>query len=53
MSAMMRLPVTYIFTHDSINVGADGPTHEPVEQLSMLRAIPNFTVYRPADLKRF
>lgn len=51
MSAMMRLPVTYIFTHDSINVGADGPTHEPVEQLSMLRAIPNFTVYRPADFK--
>ena len=51
MSAMMRLPVSYIFTHDSVNVGADGPTHEPVEQLAMLRAIPNLIVYRPADFK--
>ena len=49
MSALMDLPVTYIFTHDSINVGEDGPTHEPIEELSMLRSIPNFTVYRPAD----
>ncbi len=51
MSALMDLPVTYIFTHDSINVGEDGPTHEPIEQLSSLRSIPNFTVYRPADFK--
>lgn len=49
MSSLMNLPVTYIFTHDSINVGADGPTHEPVEQLTMLRSQPNFNVYRPAD----
>ena len=49
MSALMELPVTYIFTHDSINVGEDGPTHQPIEQLAMLRSIPNFTVYRPAD----
>jgi transketolase len=51
MSAMMNLPVTYIFTHDSILVGEDGPTHEPVEQLGSLRMIPNFTVYRPCDYK--
>ena len=51
MSAMMNLPVTYIFTHDSILVGRDGPTHQPVEQLAMLRSIPNFTVYRPSDYK--
>ncbi len=51
MSAMMKLPVTYIFTHDSILVGQDGPTHEPVEQLAALRTIPNFDVYRPADYK--
>jgi len=51
MSALMDLPVTYIFTHDSINVGEDGPTHEPIEQISSLRAIPNFIVYRPADFK--
>ena len=51
MSAMMNLPVTYIFTHDSILVGQDGATHEPVEQLAMLRSIPNFHVYRPADYK--
>lgn len=49
MSSLMNLPVTYIFTHDSINVGQDGPTHEPVEQLTMLRAQPNLNVYRPAD----
>lgn len=49
MSSLMNLPVTYIFTHDSINVGQDGPTHEPIEQLVMLRAQPNFNVYRPAD----
>ena len=51
MSAMMNLPVTYIFTHDSILVGQDGSSHEPVEQLAMLRSIPNFKVYRPADYK--
>ena len=49
MSAMMDLPVTYIFTHDSIRVGEDGPTHEPVEQLTMLRAMPNMYVFRPCD----
>lgn len=51
MSAMMNLPVTYIFTHDSIRVGEDGATHEPIEQLGTLRSIPNFTVYRPCDYK--
>lgn len=51
MSAMMDLPVTYIFTHDSILVGKDGATHQPVEQLAMLRSIPNFKVYRPSDYK--
>lgn len=50
MSALMNLPVTYIYTHDSIYVGSDGPTHEPIEQLSMLRTIPNFITFRPADI---
>lgn len=49
MSAMMDLPVTYIFTHDSISVGPDGRTHQPVEQLVSLRATPNLEVFRPAD----
>ncbi|MDO5037583.1 MAG: transketolase [Tissierellia bacterium] len=49
LSALMHLPVTYIFTHDSIGVGEDGPTHQPVDQLTMLRAIPNFVTFRPAD----
>lgn len=49
LAAIMRLPLIYIFTHDSIGVGEDGPTHQPVEQLSMFRAIPNFNVFRPAD----
>lgn len=49
VAAIMNLPVTYVFTHDSIFVGEDGPTHEPVEQLAALRAIPNVTVIRPAD----
>ena len=49
LSALMELPVTYVFTHDSIGVGEDGPTHQPVEHLSMLRAIPNLIVFRPAD----
>lgn len=51
LSALMQLPVTYIFTHDSINIGADGPTHQPIEQLAMLRSIPDFAVYRPADAR--
>ena len=50
MSAMMNLSVTYIFTHDSFYVGQDGPTHQPVEQLSMLRTIPNLITFRPADI---
>ena len=49
MSAMMDLPVTYIYTHDSISVGPDGATHQPVEQLAALRATPNLEVFRPAD----
>lgn len=49
MSALMNLPVTYIFTHDSITIGSDGATHQPIEQLSMLRNIPNLIVFRPAD----
>jgi transketolase len=49
LAALMGLPVTYVFTHDSIAVGEDGPTHEPVEQLAGLRAIPNLSVIRPAD----
>ncbi|WP_147641013.1 transketolase [Mammaliicoccus lentus] len=49
LSAIMGVPSTFVFTHDSIAVGEDGPTHEPVEQLSGLRAIPNLNVIRPAD----
>lgn len=49
LAALMRLPVLYVFTHDSIFVGEDGPTHQPVEQLASLRAIPGLTVFRPAD----
>lgn len=49
LSALMHLPLTYVFTHDSIGVGEDGPTHEPVEQLAMFRAMPNMNVFRPAD----
>ena len=49
LSALMRIPTTYVLTHDSIGVGEDGPTHEPIEQLAMLRAMPNFHVFRPAD----
>jgi transketolase len=49
LSAIMRLPVIYIGTHDSIGLGEDGPTHQPVEHLAMLRAIPNLVVLRPAD----
>lgn len=50
MTALMNLPITYIFTHDSVTVGQDGPTHQPIEQLAMLRTIPNMTVFRPADI---
>ncbi len=49
LAALMRIPVTYVLTHDSIGVGEDGPTHEPIEQLAMLRATPNVNVFRPAD----
>ena len=49
MSALMNLPVIYVFSHDSISVGEDGPTHQPIEQLAALRALPNFDTYRPAD----
>ncbi len=49
MSAIMKLPVTYVLTHDSIGVGEDGATHEPIEQLAGLRSIPDLLVYRPAD----
>ena len=49
LSALMNLPVTYIFTHDSIGVGEDGPTHQPIEHIASLRAIPNLEVIRPAD----
>ncbi len=49
LSAIMGLPLTFVFSHDSIGVGEDGPTHEPVEQLAMLRAMPNFHVFRPCD----
>jgi transketolase len=49
LSALMRIPTTFVLTHDSIGVGEDGPTHEPIEQLAMFRAMPNFDVWRPAD----
>lgn len=49
LAALMKLPVTYVFTHDSIAVGEDGPTHEPIEQLASLRALPNLNLIRPAD----
>lgn len=50
LTALMNLPITYIFTHDTISVGEDGPVLEPIEQLSLLRTIPNFIVYRPSDI---
>jgi transketolase len=49
LAALMHQPVIYIFTHDSIGLGEDGPTHQPIEHLAMLRAIPNLTVIRPGD----
>lgn len=51
LSSLMNLPVTYVLTHDSIGVGEDGPTHQPIEQLAALRSMPNMTVFRPADSK--
>lgn len=49
LTALMNLPVIYVFTHDSIGVGEDGPTHQPIEQLASFRALPNFDTYRPCD----
>ncbi len=49
LSSLMKIPTTYVLTHDSIGVGEDGPTHEPVEQLAMFRSMPNFYIMRPAD----
>ena len=49
LSALMGVPLTFVLTHDSIGVGEDGPTHEPIEQLAMLRALPNLRVFRPCD----
>ena len=49
MASLMRLPNIYVFTHDSISVGEDGPTHQPVEQMLGLRSLPNFDIFRPAD----
>lgn len=49
LSSLMHLPIVMVFTHDSIGVGEDGPTHEPVEQYAMLRSLPNFHLFRPAD----
>ena len=49
LAALMKLPVIYVFTHDSIFVGEDGPTHQPVEQAASLRAMPGLVVLRPAD----
>ena len=51
LSALMHLPTIHIFSHDSITLGSDGPTHQPVEQLTMLRTIPNNKVYRPCDAR--
>jgi len=51
LSAIMKLPVIYVLTHDSIGVGEDGPTHEPIEQLAMLRAMPNINVFRPCNIQ--
>jgi transketolase len=49
LAAIMEIPVIYVFTHDSIGVGEDGPTHQPIEQLASLRALPGFITLRPAD----
>lgn len=50
MASLMNIPATFVFTHDCITVGEDGPTHQPIEQLAMLRSIPNHYVYRPCDV---
>lgn len=50
MASLMNLPSTFVFTHDSVMIGEDGPTHQPIEQLPMLRSIPNHYVYRPCDV---
>ena len=52
LAAIMRIPSTFVFTHDSIGVGEDGPTHQPIEQLAALRATPNINVVRPGGLQR-
>lgn len=49
LSSLMEIPLTFVLTHDSIGVGEDGPTHEPIEQLAEFRAMPNFNIFRPAD----
>ena len=49
MAALMRLRVIFVYTHDSIGLGEDGPTHQPIEQLAGLRAIPHMDVWRPCD----
>ncbi len=51
LSSIMKLPLVYVLTHDSIGVGEDGPTHQPIEQLASLRSIPDFTMFRPADAR--
>ena len=51
LSALMNIPTIFVFTHDSIGVGEDGPTHEPIEQIAMLRSLPNFNTFRPADAR--
>jgi transketolase len=51
LSALMNLPIAYVLTHDSIGIGEDGPTHQPIEQLAALRSMPNMAVFRPADSK--
>lgn len=51
LAALMNLPITYVLTHDSIGVGEDGPTHQPIEHLAMLRSMPNMTTIRPADAR--
>ena len=50
LAALMKIPVIYVMTHDSIGLGEDGPTHQPIEHLSSLRSIPNLTVIRPCDI---
>jgi transketolase len=49
LAALMKLPVIYVFTHDSVLIGEDGPTHQPVEHIAMFRSLPNISLIRPAD----